>query len=655
MTWSAFLRAWRRRVSSSRLSKNSIGASACSISDASKSLGMSHVREARMLCRKTVDLFTLLSQSGETGHSERMGMTQDLLSLVTGLAHYLKILIRIALTGALRLDREFGRGDALGSFLDKLTLLASGGGNPAARRVYSKGAKTIEGPKDDAMRSPGTQGVSYGYKSLAPENAGESPFIGRTSSSNSVAQMNPPSDLCLVCRKTVEEDCVRLGTYQRWHSHCVTCVTCGRAAGEPAQSSKEKEKERERLKEKENAADGTVATIPPSSSSSRRPPPKVAEFLFVTEAKTEDEVEKTLPKAICCVDHPLPRSRAGFAAVSRLEQFAFLLNVALRRLYILLLKRNMMPLASSVPQNLASITPGSSGATNGSSRGSPGSVSTATPGSGDDIMRMKSVHLDRKLSATARLPKRSMIVESPSGKIAQPSDVMHGQPAPPPPLQQRQTSGSSQSQSTPKKLTKPPPHTNNGTPSQQQQQWYGPQQSEPQALPPSQTILRPPFARNNTQVAIVDEVRPGDEYHEDAMNGGGQTPTPRGSLGPSSYGDRRESNAGYSNRTHPNSSNFEDDSLTLGDIPQLLESEQAREQHRSLPRQENQTAIADLSALELFIVKHFAVLALLRSPLKDQFDLDEILELVEARKATFWGKFFKGNNDKKNIKKKGTH
>src|SRR6267378_1290735 len=65
---------------------------------------MSHVREARMLCRKTVDLFTLLSHTQETG-ARRMGMTQELLALVTGLAHYLKILIRIALTGALRLER----------------------------------------------------------------------------------------------------------------------------------------------------------------------------------------------------------------------------------------------------------------------------------------------------------------------------------------------------------------------------------------------------------------------------------------------------------------------------------------------------------------------------------------------------------------------
>src|SRR5882762_5790222 len=100
--------------------------------------GMSHVREARMLCRKTVDLFTLLSHTQETG-SRRMGMTQELLALVTGLAHYLKILIRIALTGALKLEREHNVREAMSSFLDKLHLLAVQGGNPTARRVI-KGA-----------------------------------------------------------------------------------------------------------------------------------------------------------------------------------------------------------------------------------------------------------------------------------------------------------------------------------------------------------------------------------------------------------------------------------------------------------------------------------------------------------------------------------
>ena len=57
-----------------------------------------------MLCKKIVNFFSLLSHTQESG-VRRLGMTQELLSLVTGLAHYLKILIRIALTSALKLVR----------------------------------------------------------------------------------------------------------------------------------------------------------------------------------------------------------------------------------------------------------------------------------------------------------------------------------------------------------------------------------------------------------------------------------------------------------------------------------------------------------------------------------------------------------------------
>ena len=55
-----------------------------------------------MLCKKIINFFSLLSRTGEM-EMKKLGITQELLSLVTGLAHYLKILIRLALTSALRL------------------------------------------------------------------------------------------------------------------------------------------------------------------------------------------------------------------------------------------------------------------------------------------------------------------------------------------------------------------------------------------------------------------------------------------------------------------------------------------------------------------------------------------------------------------------
>ncbi|KAF9054366.1 hypothetical protein BJ165DRAFT_1438295 [Panaeolus papilionaceus] len=549
--------------------------------------GMSHVREARMLCRKTVELFTLLSHTQETGE-RRMGMTQELLALVTGLAHYLKILIRIALTGALRLEREQSIREAMSSFLDKLHLLAVQGGNPAARRM-------IKGSNGEALTinpnaNYGTQGVTYGFRSLAPENAGESPFSGVGQ-----ASANPPSDLCVRCNVTVEEDCVRLGTYQRWHSHCVQCAVCGKLAAVPVlkeQSSKSGD-------EKDNKD-----LQPQKLSTARRPPANVGAFVYDPDSRKDIPPFGEVPTTILCTDHGHHGCRGGFQAVQRLEQYAFLLNVALRRLYLLLRKQGVVPASPAPP---------------------PADVTAAvetSPYTSADIMRMTSVHLDRKLSATARLPKRSTIVESPTGRIAQPSDGTQRQYEPGP-----QTST-------------PQNHAYNGQLIQQGQSGQTSYQNYPQSpqpgyqgSPPSQSktprlnqqkplldtqnqTLKTSLTRSNTEVMIVDDSMP------NSPAGAEESPITR-----------------------------RDDALTLADIPQLMEVAQAREQQRSLPRESSTPYIAELSALELAIVRHSAVLSLMRSPLRDQFELDDLLELLETKKSGFWNKIFKG--DKKNLKKKG--
>ncbi|KAI0091702.1 hypothetical protein BDY19DRAFT_931829 [Irpex rosettiformis] len=530
--------------------------------------GMSHVREARMLCRKTVDLFTLLSHTQETG-ARRMGMTQELLALVTGLAHYLKILIRIALTGALKLEREQDVRDALGSFLDKLHMLAIQGGNPSAKRMMKRANGEMLASAEQG--NAGTQGVTYGFKSLAPENAGESPFMSgpRDPALAKISVVNPPSDLCVKCNLTVEEDCVRLGTYQRWHSHCLQCSQCGR----PAAAIQPKESKTQDEGEKDKGDGGKDA---PKLSSARRPPANTKIFLFDPETMKDTAQFGVVPTTIFCVDHARNGCRGGFQPVSRLEQYSFLLNVALRRLYVLLKKRGV----------ITSTTP-----------------SVPVPREGDqdpygqDINRLKSNHLDRKLSATARVAMRSRVVESPTGKVAHASEV------------QSYPRDGSQRSIQPGKLQKSPPH--------------GPLQAGPSrphiTTPSSNDGVRPTLGRNNTEVKIVDESAP---------------TSPAG---------------GIDEQRLPGV----DDGITLADIPQLIESVTAREQHRSLPRESSIPFIAELNPVELTIVRYSAVLALQRSPLRDQFDLDEILDFVENKKSSFWNKFFKPGNDKKNQKKKG--
>ncbi|KAF2187118.1 rho-type GTPase-activating protein-like protein [Zopfia rhizophila CBS 207.26] len=78
--------------------------------------GLTYSRESKLLCKKVVAFFALLTQSQDTG-VRRLGVTQELLSLVTGLAHYLKLLIRICLQGALKLERETRSANGLTGFL----------------------------------------------------------------------------------------------------------------------------------------------------------------------------------------------------------------------------------------------------------------------------------------------------------------------------------------------------------------------------------------------------------------------------------------------------------------------------------------------------------------------------------------------------------
>ena len=283
-----------------------------------------------MLCRKLVDLFTLLSHTQETG-ARRMGMTQELLALVTGLAHYLKILIRIALTGALKLEREHGIG-AIGSFLDKFHSLAVQNGRPSARRMLA-GVKDVAPPShSSASINTSTHGVTYGFRSLAPEVAGASPFLDASQdlAISNVSVPSPPSDLCVACSLTIEEDCVRLGTYQRWHSECIRCTLCGIDAA-PAATG--------------NAEDKSLvrSEIGARVSTARKPPVNVALFVWWSESVRSTSSFGKVPTAIYCKDHALPGCFGGFQAVSRLEQYAFLLNVALRRLHLLLKRRKVIP------------------------------------------------------------------------------------------------------------------------------------------------------------------------------------------------------------------------------------------------------------------------------------------------------------------------
>lgn len=119
-----------------------------------------------MLCRKTVNFFSLLTHTQDSPE-EKAKVTQELLALVTGLAHYLKILIRIALTGSLKLEREYGNVKALDYLLARLAILAHDDGDPnLAKRGYGKKGNNAVGNVPPSF-TPSTWGIAYGYRSLA--------------------------------------------------------------------------------------------------------------------------------------------------------------------------------------------------------------------------------------------------------------------------------------------------------------------------------------------------------------------------------------------------------------------------------------------------------------------------------------------------------
>ena len=227
---------------------------------------------------------------------------------------------------------------------------------------------------------------------------------------------------------------------------------------------------------------------------------------------------------------------------------------------------------------------------------------------------MKSVNLDRKLSSTtARIPKRSTVIQSPTGRVAQPTDSsIPPLPSAKPPVPSRKDQPLVD---TARGITLPRP-----SPSQPPL----PQRSLPDEIT-SNANRRPPLARATTAVQVVDDQSPDQapvQYGPPVLNVAPEPPTPA------------EDEFQFVDAPHPQ-----------------VVTEQGR---RYLPPRTG-TLLSELSALEYFIVKHVAALMLTseNSAFKDVAPLDDLLEMIDARKNTFWGKLFKGGKEKKDVKKKG--
>lgn len=214
---------------------------------------LSYGREAKLLCKKIVAFFALLSKTQETG-VRKLGVTQELLSLVTGLAHYLKLLIRIGLQGALKLEREKSAPDGLHNFLEHLRDLES--------------LAEIEDEKGPLDLTTGVEGLADQF-----------------------------SDCCISCKEPIDDECVLMGQ-KRWHTKPphLSCVTC----------------------EKDLTTD-------------------------LQHALWSDSEEKSYCDACVQQQNLSPVLQSDFIPISKLQQFIFLLKVALARLLAVLRSGGTLP------------------------------------------------------------------------------------------------------------------------------------------------------------------------------------------------------------------------------------------------------------------------------------------------------------------------
>ena len=477
--------------------------------------GLSYGREAKLLCKKVVAFFQLLAESQDTG-VRRLGVTQELLSLVTGLAHYLKLMIRICLSGALKLERETQSSEGLEAFLEDISKL------------------------DERLEAESHRDGRAEHEAL----------VGRE------------ADTCVVCNKAVEDKCFSLpgtGVGRVLHTQCLCCAKCGR------------------------------------------------DF---SDAPADARWQEPGERVWCDVHAPADaRAGAGFVVVSRLQQYVHLLRVAHARLLATLRTSGGLPHTSDDP-NLGGYdnrdrdhrgrgtsgdvgggdAPGSLGRSNTRSQSYAGRSSAGTRQGGGssvvwepsyedtmgDIRRLRSTRMDKQISNTQKQVRKSRILDGPEG-------------------------------------------------------------------------YRPSSAGDNA---------------------GGESRRRTGTF--QIVEDRDANGESYSQLTFGR-----EDAMTLDDIPRIVQAQQTREQRPNASKYARQDLMtqepkprlinghtrefsgpemermgaqgrepgtkryfSELTALEYFIVRHVAVLSI--EPLMEgHFNQEELLDLIETKRPTFWSKFGK--------------
>lgn len=465
---------------------------------------LAYGREAKLLCKKVVAFFTLLSKTQETG-VRKLGVTQELLSLVTGLAHYLKLLIRIGLQGALKLERDKQSAEGLHAYLEDLA--------------------DLERIKERELNTLNLNDTSSG---LADQS----------------------SDCCLTCGEPIDDECVTLHG-RRWHikpAH-LTCTICHKDL--------------------------------------------TSELHGAAFSQREENVY--------CAEHArrVQGATYGFEHVTKLQQYVFLLRVALARLLEVLKSGGTLPHTSDDP-NLTPYDADEGHRVNAAGQAHPKMNSRSRSYAGEsremptessleetvgEMKRLRSTRNERTLSTTFRKARASRILDGP-------------------------------------------------------------------------TAIRPGSAGadgsdgNNRNFQIVEE-RDLDGKIRPELTFGNQDGLTLDDI-------PRIVAAEQAKEQRPNAYRHARQKLipSEGEVPRLVNGHQrAQSAGNDLLAGEpsplrTKRFFSELSALEYFIVRHVAVLSM-QPLLEDHFTLEELLGLIETRKPTFWGKVSKAlRNDNKNNKNK---
>lgn len=482
----------------------------CSKTVANNSSGLSYSREAKLLCKKIVAFFSLLSKTQETG-VRKLGVTQELLSLVTGLAHYLKLLIRICLQGALKVERERKSVEGLHQFLDELS--------------------DMEAIKNDDKSLEATAGMT----GLAAAN----------------------SDQCCACRRAIEDECVKQGE-KRWHVSCLICVNCNRD---------------------------------------------------LTHNMEDIRWSESQAQILCNVcKMGAPDAIGGFERVTRLQQYVFLLRVALARLLSILRANGTVPHTSDDP-NLNGYNSNDGHRLEGqvepphlrqdSRSKSYGATGESNPRESsyentlNDVRRLRSTRMDKHLSSTIKKARTSRIMDGPESNSVRPGSA-----------------GADGSDSR-----------KHGFHIEEERDING--ESRTELMFGHQDALTLDDIPRIVAAEQAKEQRPNAYKHA------------RHELFRMSITEPKLHTGHQRKASGANALDLPDDTnVNRGSGGKKYFSE--------------------LSALEYFIVRHVAVLSM-QPLLEGHFTLEELLGLIESRKPTFWNKFGKAfkNDSRKGAKKKG--